>query len=286
MLMPRALAALPCLLLPLVACTDDPTPLARVEMLSDRAAASDAALSPDGAVAFFAGQDGTTAVVGRLDADGAPVELLRGGLLRSARGLVALDATTVYVADEVGAAVVKVGAGAPVTVAATMGTRPRAVELDGAGALYWVGVDGDDPAVFALTGEARRVIARDGRFTALAGLDVAADGTVYVTDEAGAVFRIADGVVTVLADDVSLGTPAGVALTPDDATVMVSSLDASHHSQVLLLDAATGARSTFNDTIGANTGSGGLHRAQAAGDRFIWCGVTATGPVVYRVTLD
>lgn len=283
----RSLAVPTCAVLSLAACADDdPAPLADVSVMSDRAVFGDAALSPDGTVGFFAGMDASTPVVARLATDGAPVELVRGAPLVSARGLVAIDATTVLVADEDGDAVVRVGAGAPAPVAGTVGTRPRAVELDGAGALYWVGDDGDGAAVFTSAAGVRRVIARDARFTTLDGLDVAADGTVYVTDRAGAVYRIAGGEVTALAEGVRLGSPAGVALAPDDATLLVSSLDADHHSQVLLVDVATGAQATFHDVIDVNTAAGGLHRAQDAAREFIWAGVTSGADgTVFRVTL-
>lgn len=285
----RALRALPLLLLPLAACADDDTtPLADVTVMSDHAVFGDAAISPDGSVGFFAGRDGDTAVVARLAADGTPTDLVRGAPLLSARGLVAIDASSVYVADETGDAIYEVGAGAPRIVDGTSGTHPRAVELDAAGTLYWVGQDGGAPAVFSLAGGSRHVVAKDARFTALGGIDVAGDGTVYVTDDGGSVFEVSGATVSVLAAGVTLGDPAGIALTGDDRTVLVSSLDATGHSQVLLLDASTGSRSTFDDVIGANTGSGGLHRAQDATDRFIWCGSTVGngGPgTVFRVDL-
>ena len=283
----RSLPALPCLLLTLAACTDDdPAPLAAVSLMAPSTGAVDAALSPDGTVGFYAGHDGAAAIVGTIDAGGARV-VLRGAPLQSARGLVAADADTVYVADELGDAVYRVDGGVATRLAPTAGTHPRVVELDDAGTLYWAGLDGDDAAIFALTGDGRRVVARDPRFTSIGGLDVADDGTVYVADDSGTVFRVAGASVTVLAEGLTLGDPAGVALTGDGATLLVSALDATGHSQVVLLDTATGARSTFHDVIGASTGSGGLHRAQDAVDQLIWVDLSAgTAGTVYRVKLN
>ena len=86
---------------------------------------------------------------------------------------------------------------------------------------------------------------------------------------------------------VTLGAPAGMALTQDESTLLVSSLAADGTSQVLIVDLATGATSTFNGTIGASHASGGLHRAQN-NNTFAWCGVTVGNGgagTVFRVTL-
>ena len=79
--------------------------------------------------------------------------------------------------------------------------------------------------------------------------------------------------------------PAGVALTLDDTTLLVSGLDAHGHSQVYLIATGTGAIATFaGGGIGDNTGSGGVHRAV---DRSIfgWAGRSGGG-TVYSIGLS
>lgn len=57
----------------------------------------------------------------------------------------------------------------------------------------------------------------------------------------------------------------GIALTLDESKLLISSLKrGTGTAQVLIVDIATGATSTFDDVIGVNDHAGGLHRARAA----------------------
>ncbi len=130
-------------------------------------------------------------------------------------------------------------------------------------------------------------------------LAVSPDDTFWVADHAagsdgsGAIVRVQGGVAEVVAEGLSLGTPAGVALTRDRSALLVSALDDTGHSQVVILDTTTYAVSTYNGTIGVNTASGGLNRALRLADAegqasdlqtFVWAGTTAGSQgQIYRV---
>lgn len=185
-----------------------------------------------------------------------------------------------------------------VILSASVGYAPTALDLVGsAGAetLYFSGIDPttSQPGVFKmpLSDTLPEAVAVGFADQIATGLVVAADGTVYAAvpedNGLGSLFVISEGVATKIATDIVLGTPAGLALTPDDSTVMVSSLSAvGGTSQVVLVDRASGATSIFNDVIGANVGSGGLHRARATPTIYAWCGVTTGGGgQVYKVDL-
>ena len=82
------------------------------------------------------------------------------------------------------------------------------------------------------------------------------------------------------------GDPAGIALTLDESLLLVSALETNRDSSmVLVIDLATLRLGVVNQVIGANIGSGGLHRAQGR-NLLAWCGVTVGGGgIVYRVEL-
>lgn len=155
----------------------------------------------------------------------------------------------------------------------------------------------DGPAVYHLdlANDAVETVFRGAPLVSPSRMTVASDGTVWVVDRAagsdggGAVVRIRAGEASVVAEGFVAGEPAGVALTVDESTVLVSSLDATGHSQVFIVDAATYATATFNGVIGANTASGGLVRSRVGEDgrqTFAWCGVNAgANGTVYRVDL-
>ncbi|MFN8556489.1 MAG: hypothetical protein U0531_03765 [Dehalococcoidia bacterium] len=106
-----------------------------------------------------------------------------------------------------------------------------------------------DPTVYRLPlgGDGLRDVVISGAPLMLPdGLAVTRDGEVYVAarasvdDSTGAVFRVLDGALDTLADGALLGGPAGLALTLDEGTLLVSSLSAGGTSQVLIVDLATG----------------------------------------------
>jgi sugar lactone lactonase YvrE len=185
-------------------------------------------------------------------------------------------------------------------VTGTEHTRPRGlavVQENGVEMLYFTGNDpiDDQPAVMkvAAAGGPLTFLAKGAPLVAPVGVTVAADGVVYVTDQAaagdglGSVFRIREGTVETLATRIRTGDPAGVALTLDESLLLVSALETDRNSSiVLVIDLAEGRQGIINQVIGANIGSGGLHRAQHR-NLLAWCGVTSGGGgVVYRVELN
>lgn len=209
--------------------------------------------------------------------------------------------------------------GAPVAVPGTEGTAPRGLTLvheNGADMIYFTGVDPSDgqPAVMKMpaTGGAFTLLDKGTPLVQPTGIVVSNAGLVYITDQASApnglgnVFQIkqqhADSTsshdsnhpaITLsshreLLATVRGGNPAGVTLTQDQSLLLISSLDTNQGtSQVLVINTATRQQGIVNTVIGANTASGGLHRAYN-GSMMVWCGVTAgsggTG-IVFRVEL-
>jgi sugar lactone lactonase YvrE len=187
-------------------------------------------------------------------------------------------------------------------VAGTEHTTPRGlavVEENGVEMIYFTGFTGSDlhddqPAVMKAPAEGGplTVIAQGAPLVEPVGVTVDANGVVYVTDQAaggdglGSVFRITGGNVETLVARVRTGDPAGIALTLDESLLLVSAVETNvDSSMVLVIDLATGRLGVVNQVIGANIGSGGLHRAQHS-NLLAWCGVTTGGEgIVYRVEL-
>jgi hypothetical protein len=79
-----------------------------------------------------------------------------------------------------------------------------------------------------------------------------------------------DGKTEVIADGLSVGHPAGIALTADDSAVLVSALDnATGNDRVFKINLGDGSRAVLSDKIGDFSESAGLHRARHA-DVFAW----------------
>lgn len=177
--------------------------------------------------------------------------------------------------------------GAPTVLDNTSSFYPDAVDIEHVGGVESVYFSGVDPE--SGTGGVFSVPLAGGDVTTVAtgfadvpsGVAVATDGTVYAA-EGDALYELVDGVATVIADGITLGEPAGLALTPDDGSVMVSSL-LDGHSAVTLVARQDHAVSFVTDTIDANTGSGGLHRAASEASVYAWCGNPSgkTGTIYY-----
>ncbi|MCW5852385.1 MAG: hypothetical protein KIT87_20090 [Anaerolineae bacterium] len=260
----------------------------------------DATPDPTGATIYFVaraanGQPG----VFRVAATGGPVQtLLVGAPLVGPRGVVfSSDGQTLYVADPEAASggavfAVPSGGGSAMVVPGTQGTGARALDLvhtPQGDVLYIAGAEQRPPRATVLRlpligGATPTSILRGSPLAVADGVAVASNGKVYVAGRNGN----GDGSQVVLEVDqrghrplvrsVRLGSPAGLALTADESALLVSSLAADGTSQVLIVDLTTGSTSVFNDVIGANRGSGGLHRAHQA-NFFAWCGIGRPGAV-------
>jgi hypothetical protein len=217
--------------------------------------------------------------------------------------------------------------GTPVAVPGTEGTAPRGLTIvneNGTDMIYFTGVDPSDgqPAVMKMpaSGGTFTLLDKGTPLVQPTGIVVSNDGLVYITDQASApnglgnVFQIkqqhthgtanhdsnqpavaldAAPLVTMnshreLIATVRGGNPAGITLTQDQSLLLVSSLDTTQGtSQVLVINTSSRQQGIVNTVIGANTASGGLHRA-SKGSMMVWCGVTAGSAgqgIVFRVEL-
>lgn len=299
----------------LVGCGDSGSPAASSDPFRTPTAATqggtyqrplDAAPSPDGATIYFvaAGGDHGPGLYRVAATGGTASEVTVGAPFATPRGLaISTDGQRVVVADATAGArgglyVVPAGGGAPTVLAGTEGTAPQGVEVvaqGGADQVYFTGTASDgSAAVFqvALAGGTARVVAQGGMLHRPQGVVVSRAGVVFVADRAsdttnvGAVYRIERSTVTALVNNVGLGDPAGLALSPDEGTLGVSSLDpATGTAQVVLVNVASGMTSTFRTVIGANRSAGGVHRAHGgASTDLAWCGVTVGDRgTVYRI---
>lgn len=206
----------------------------------------------------------------------------------------------VYVADKMaGLFAVNATSGAATAVPGTDAMQPLALDVvDATKTIYFTSAkDGTLYAVPA-AGGTPTAISEVGKFADPQGVAVARNAsaeTVFVADrndgKSGVLYKVTGGKSTQLGGSFFPGTPTGIALPLDESVVAVSSLDAGGaSSEVDFFDATTGAKTTYNDAIKQNHGSGGLHRAYDA-NVFAWCGIGPTGPTgpsggsVYRVGL-
>lgn len=240
-----------------------------------------------GAIYFLARDGGAIALM--KVAGGAPATVAGG--LGPARSLaIGGDGSALVVAD-----------GGLERVATTDGARARIVEAEdfdargvdvvlegGVETVFFTGVDPADGEVgvfrVPLAGGAVEVVSKGFGAADLDGVARASDGTVFASDLGGKVWRVQDGAAPeAVLTDIRVGDPAGVALLRDESTLLISSLSDTGTSQVILLNTADLTTSVFDDVIGANAASGGVHRARDT-DVFAWCGVTGSGEgKVYKV---
>ncbi|HEV3401026.1 MAG TPA: hypothetical protein VG078_04320 [Acidimicrobiales bacterium] len=237
----------------------------------------------------------------RVPADGGVAEALIAGapFTKPVGVAVSTDGDRVLVADseletlrgEEGAvlAVPVAEDGATTPVDGTQGMGPRGVEVVSEGdedVLYFTGRDAADgvPGVFKLPLDGRQPATPVLKGAPLADPDavtVTRDGVAYVTDRGtsgtgeGGLFRVTGGAAERI---VGIRAPAfaGVTLTFDESTLLVSTLSPQGTDQVLLVDAETLRTATFSEVIGENRRGGGLHRAHRV-DVFAWADLAA-GP--------
>lgn len=217
---------------------------------------------------------------------GAPTKLHSGDPLEAPFSLVSsLDGNTLYLADasadgetEVRGRIFSMpaGGGTPTSLSASEGTRPRSLDLveeNGAEVLYFTGRDAQGrPAVFRLevAGGSATVVHAGAPLSDPSGLAVANNGTIYVADSQadggdGAVVKLESGNATVIAGQMALGFPAGIALELDGSALYVSGFEPDKAtSMVYRVTLADNSVVTFDDGISQNIESAGLHRAHAA----------------------
>jgi DNA-binding beta-propeller fold protein YncE len=273
----------------------------------------------DGSVALLATLEGQpetqTALVGERVAvllqppgGGMPAVLYAGDAVVNPFDIDAsLDGKTLYVADpaagmESGGAILElaVAGGTPTELAS--GYRPRSVTVASDGSMFFSGIDPTtgDPGVFHLVNGVTTAVFTGAPFVDPSGIALMKDGTVLVADtrlfdasgggmpvigsEAGIV-RVKDGAASVFATGFATGYPAGIALSMDEANLIVSAEGADRSDTVYVVDVANPAAeplivrdefSRFQDS------SAGLKRAHDS-NIFIWASLSANGGTVYKI---
>jgi DNA-binding beta-propeller fold protein YncE len=265
-----------------------------VAQLSAQSTALDASPDPAGNVIYYTTGGDASAIFSVPAAGGTQRKVLGGGLLRRPEGLaVSNDGQRLYVADTRAGhiLVVPVSGAKSHVLRGTAGSSPRGLEIQtraGKDYVVYTGQARDGKAAvlrIRTLGAARpTVVVKGGTLRRPDGVAISRSGAIFVTDHGlgGRALKIVGSKVTTVAGGIRLGDPAGIALTLDETHLLVSSLDrAKGTAQVVIVDPASGATSTFDDVIGANKSAGGLHRARAAVPMG-WADVQRPGRI-YRV---
>lgn len=224
-------------------------------------------------------------------------------LFVSPRGIdLSTDGTRLYVADpdlmdgQGGMVMVVLETLAVAVVSGTEGTTPRALDVvPGAvgDVVYFVGkvAGSDDAAILKIPAEggtATTVISGNGLVTP-DGVAADSSGVLYIVDRdkagpgLGQLLRYS-GQLEILVSDILPGEPAGVAVTTDNSTVVVSAMDRQMGTdEVLLVSTEDKSVHHFTQVVGENTAAGGVHRAPNR-DVFAWADSAAGGRgMVYRI---
>lgn len=196
---------------------------------------------------------------------------------------VSADDAEVFVGAKSGIYTVVATSGQTTMVAGT--ENCSVTHLDLAADLVFAGTCGDKVGVFAVAIEGGSVSLEIETATVPSGVFPFEDGSFAVA-EGRSVHRRGGPSDVALVEDATLGTPTGMALTPDGGTLMVSSLSAVGSAQVILADLTTGANGIYDEPIKQNKGAGGLHGASNA-QVYAWADFTGAGKgKVYKITMD
>lgn len=219
---------------------------------------------------------------------------------------VSLDGETIYVADPAGG---PDGSGAVSSLPSSggepslllAGYGPRAITVADDGRIFLSGVSAESglPGVFELQGGAAVSVFEGAPFVDPSGIAVQADGSVLVADtrlfdrsadvssEAGIV-RIRNGQASVFASGFATGYPAGIALTQDEKTLIVSGEGADRSDTVFLVDMSNPSAAPSPVTADFSRyqdASAGLKRAHDS-NTFIWASLAANGGTVFRIVAN
>lgn len=265
----------------------------------DVRAPMDATPSPDAARVYYTalsrrdGEDtpGVFSVAG--DGSNDVATLAVGDELSAPVGItVSLDGEQLYVADTAAGEsdTGKVGAllavspqdGTMSILEGTEGYAPKGLviaAIKNQEQLFFTGTDPDSGqgGVFRMApgGGAVERIAPDVAINDPGGVAVAENGDIYVVDVLGddgsaTLIRFRDGEATAVVRGIGVGFPAGVAITREGATVLISGIDPRTRTDVVyLLDTASGGLSMVSEPISGFTESAGLHRAHES-NVFAW----------------
>src|SRR5579871_1691761 len=252
----------------------------------------DATPSPDGTTIYFlavvqvAGEP--TPAVLSVPASGAAATVLASGAPLSSPFGIAVDSAGahLFIADSSGTSdpnddsgsvlVMSTTGGAPAPLSGTVGFAPRGVVLvtptNGTEVVYFTGLDPANgmPGLFSIppNGGTATVLAEGAPFVDPSGVAVTSAGAAYVADtiatESGtaSILEVSSGAASVLATDLLVGYPAGLALSQDEQVLLVSGIDPETHTdEVIRIVLATQATTAITSGISTFGESAGLHRA-------------------------
>jgi len=216
------------------------------------------------------------------------------------------DGETLFVADYAGGSegtgviwMVPVAGGQ--ATAAAEGWSPRSVTLGDGDRLYFSGIDPElgEPGVFRLSAGSVEPVFVGAPLVDPSGIAVFADGRVLVADtrlfdgqagadavgsEAGVVI-VEDGRAEIFATGFATGFPAGIALTLDESTLIISGQGPDRSDTVYLFGTndPSAPPLVVTDVFSAwQDSSGGLKRAHGS-NTFIWASLAANGGTVFRI---
>jgi hypothetical protein len=133
-------------------------------------------------------------------------------------------------------------------------------------------------------GGAVRTLHAGDDITQPGGVTLTAAGDAYVvdlTEHRARVLRVQGDAANVLVDDLGVGFPAGITLTHDDRTLLVSGLDPdTKRDLVYFIDVASRKLTRLREPVATFSEAAGLHRAHDR-DLFAWADseANATGTV-------
>ncbi len=270
--------------------------------------ALDATPDPTGETIYLTAVDPTNGPgVFKVPADGSattPVAVLAGAPFAAPFGIaISTDGKTLYIADpgatdstgvdQLGVIFsLPIGGGTATAVTGTAGTEVRSLEIaqsGGADTIFFTGhTAAGVPGVFkvAAAGGTVATVAMGAPFVDPSGITIASDGTMYVADTTavgapgGATASIikidTTGNATSFLSGLAVGYPAGIALSLDGKTMLLSSLDATKYTdqlaQITVATAALGTPITMN--INTFTEAAGMHRAKTV-NVFAWADSSA-----------
>jgi DNA-binding beta-propeller fold protein YncE len=240
---------------------------------------------------------------------GAPRILYSGDALVNPLDIdVSFDSETLYIADPSAGAE---GAGAILALSRaggeptelSNGLSPRSVAVAAEGKFYFSGIapETGESGVFVWEGGSASAVHVGAPLVDASGLAIMKDGGILVADtrlfdgrtlgstevlsnEAGIVL-LKDGTAQILATGFATGYPAGIALTRDEQSLIVSAQGPDRADVVHVFDMnhATALPLTVKDEFSQfQDSAGGLKRAHDS-NTFIWASLSANGGTVYRI---
>lgn len=260
---------------------------------------SDASPSPDGETVYYLASDPWSLWAAPFDGAGEPEAL--AGFTAPRNVITDGSGETLYVSDGDGVYALPAAGGEPALVEGTERSSPEGLawsEQDGEAWLWFSGLSPDGSGAIGLHrlplgGGEVQTLAEGSPFYSPEGVALDEEGTAWVCDSAagegpsGALIRVRDGVATVLIEGFEAGNPCGIALAAGGGTALISAIDAEGHSQLLLVDTASGETRGSSEEVGENVGSGGMHGAREVPGLYAWTGLRAGGEgVVHRVELE